>query len=291
VGGIGPGLLQGLDDDPLDLGVGDRSGPPAAARPPALPAGGRRTGRATCHGGRMHPSRAAAARLESPAAQASTIRQRHASAWLLVRRWAHRSRVWRSSSVKVICTVGRPRRRLDGGSSFMPRAYHFHSEPLTRDTRSLMRFSVLVAGVLVVVGDQGTLGRGADLPVEPDRGVEREQALHDTRPQPGWDPAARAVQAELVLQRPDDRLDPLPQPVREAPVSGSLVRAGRTMPSSRPASAVRKSRPAKPLSATSSVPGAGRLAGTPCSMPTTAWRSPTSLGVVSRTRSPSHPGW
>ena len=43
--------------------------------------------------------------------------------------------------------------------------------------RSLMRFSVLVEGVLVVVGDQGTLGRGADLPVEPDGGVEGEQAL------------------------------------------------------------------------------------------------------------------
>src|SRR5829696_7875243 len=51
-------------------------------------------------------------------------------------------------------------------------------------SRSLMRFLVLVVGVLVVVGDQGALGWGADLPVEPDRGVEGEQALHDARPQP-----------------------------------------------------------------------------------------------------------
>jgi hypothetical protein len=52
----------------------------------------------------------------------------------------------------------------------------------------------------VVVGDQGALGRGADLPVEPDRGVESEQALHDARPQPGRDATAVPVQAELVLE-------------------------------------------------------------------------------------------
>jgi hypothetical protein len=42
-------------------------------------------------------------------------------------------------------------------------------------------------------------GQLADLPVEPDRGVEREQVLHRTYPQPGRDPAARTVQTELVL--------------------------------------------------------------------------------------------
>src|SRR5829696_681133 len=72
---------------------------------------------------------------DKPSAQASTIRQRNANAWLLLRRCAHRCSVWRSSSDNRICTVGRPRRRLDCGSSFTPRAYHFHSEPLTRDTR------------------------------------------------------------------------------------------------------------------------------------------------------------
>ena len=46
-----------------------------------------------------------------------------------------------------------------------------------------MRFLMLV-GVLVVIGDQGTLDRRADLPVGPDHGVEGEQALHHTSLQP-----------------------------------------------------------------------------------------------------------
>jgi hypothetical protein len=41
----------------------------------------------------------------------------------------------------------------------------------------------------------------------PDRGVGREQALDDPRPQPGGDSTAVAFEAELVLQRPDDRLN------------------------------------------------------------------------------------
>src|SRR6266581_9590853 len=81
-------------------------------------------------------------------------------------------------------------------------------------------------GSSVIVGDQGALDRRADLPVEPDGSVEGEQALKDARPQSGGDPAAVAFQAELVLECPDDRLDALPQPVREAPGS-LLVLAGR----------------------------------------------------------------
>jgi hypothetical protein len=96
--------------------------------------------------------------------------------------------------------------------------------------RSLMRFCVLVGGVLVVVGDQGTLDRGAELPVEPDRGVEGEQPLHHPRPQPGRDAAARAVQAELMLEGPDDRLDPLPQPVGEHPGVGFVAAGGPHQP-------------------------------------------------------------
>src|SRR4029453_2812493 len=107
---------------------------------------------------------------------------------------------------------------------------------------------------LVVVGDQGALDRGAGLPVEPDHGGQGEQALGDPGPQSGWDAAARSVQAELVLERPDDRLDPLPQPGREAPRVGLSARAGRRMPSSRPARKAWTSPPAKPLPATSSVP-------------------------------------
>jgi hypothetical protein len=57
----------------------------------------------------------------------------------------------------------------------------------------------------VVVGDQGSFNRGADERVVPDAGVEREQPLDDAGPQP-----AVAFEAELVLQGPDDGLDPLP---------------------------------------------------------------------------------
>src|SRR5713101_4114608 len=79
---------------------------------------------------------------------------------------------------------------------------------------------------LVVIADQGTLDWGADLPVEPDGGVEREEALDDACPQPWRDPAAVSFQAKLVLQGPNDRLDALAQPVRKRP--GLLfVLAGR----------------------------------------------------------------
>jgi len=78
----------------------------------------------------------------------------------------------------------------------------------------------------MVGGDQGALDRCAGLPVVPDDRVEGEQALHDAGPHPGGDAPAVAFEAELVLQRPDDRLDPLPQPVREVP-GFLLVLAGR----------------------------------------------------------------
>ena len=67
----------------------------------------------------------------------------------------------------------------------------------------------------MVVGDQGPLDGGAGHPVVPDAGVEREEPLQDPGPQAGRDAAAVAFEAELVLQRPDDRLDALPEPVRE----------------------------------------------------------------------------
>jgi hypothetical protein len=93
---------------------------------------------------------------------------------------------------------------------------------------SLMRFLVPVGGVLVVVGDQGTLDRRADLPVEPDHGVEGEQALHHASPQPCRDAAAGMAQAQLVLERPDDRLDPRRSQAGKTPPSGSSARGGRT---------------------------------------------------------------
>jgi hypothetical protein len=67
---------------------------------------------------------------------------------------------------------------------------------------------------------------GADLPVVPDDGVEGEEPLDHAGPEPGGGPAAVALEAELALQDPDDRLDPLPEPVREVP-GGLLVLAGR----------------------------------------------------------------
>src|SRR6266702_2840851 len=80
-------------------------------------------------------------------------------------------------------------------------------------------------GSSVIVSDEGSLDGRADLPVEPDDSVKREQALHDAGPQPAGDAAAVALESELVLQRPDDRLDALAQPVRERP--GLFVLAGR----------------------------------------------------------------
>jgi hypothetical protein len=78
----------------------------------------------------------------------------------------------------------------------------------------------------MIVRDQGPLDGCADQPIEPDDRVEGEQPLDDTCPQPGGDASAVAFEAELVLQRPDDRLDALPQPVREL-AGFLLVLAGR----------------------------------------------------------------
>jgi hypothetical protein len=67
----------------------------------------------------------------------------------------------------------------------------------------------------VVVGDQGSLDGGADLPVVPDAGVEGEEPLDDAGPESCGHAAAVAFEAELVLQGPDDGLDALAEPVRE----------------------------------------------------------------------------
>src|SRR5258707_12313913 len=116
---------------------------------------------------------------------------------------------------------------------------------------------------LVIVGDQGALDGRGDHPVIPDAGVEREQSLHDPGPEPGGDPAAVAFEAELVLQRPDDRLDSLPQPVREGPGS-LLVLAGRADQRQAQVRA-REERlgvlAGQALAGTTAVPGAGAVAG------------------------------
>ena len=50
----------------------------------------------------------------------------------------------------------------------------------------------------MVVGDQGSLDGGADLPVVPDAGVEGEEPLDDAGPESCGDAAAVAFEAGLM---------------------------------------------------------------------------------------------
>jgi hypothetical protein len=87
----------------------------------------------------------------------------------------------------------------------------------------------------VVIGDQGSLDGCAGHPVVPDDRVEGDQPLDDAGPQPGGDASAVAFEARLVLQRPDDGLDALPQPVRErAGLPLVLIRTPRSPPRTSP---------------------------------------------------------
>src|SRR5262245_30503195 len=118
-------------------------------------------------------------------------------------------------------------------------SHHYDSSlndaaPLSRQNRQPRRSEAeprwigdreIWAGWLVVVRDQGALDGRADLPVAPDDGVERQQALDIAGPQACGDAAAVAFEAELVFEGPDDRLNALAQPVREVPGS-FLVGAG-----------------------------------------------------------------
>src|SRR5215213_1155121 len=110
--------------------------------------------------------------------------------------------------------------------------------------------------VSVVVGDQGALDRGAELPVEPDRGGQGGQPLGDAGPQAVDGVGAVAFQAELVFEGVEDRLDPLADPAQVAePVRLiTAVRAGQ--PRVHPATTWSNSHPARPLSARMTMPGA-----------------------------------
>ena len=91
-----------------------------------------------------------------------------------------------------------------------------------------------------------------------------------------------AFEAELVLQGPDDGLDPLAEPVRERAQRFSSLRAGRIRVSPRLSPAKNSSVPCpdRPLSVTTAVPGAGRFAGWR-SRVCRAWsRSPCSFGFA-----------
>src|SRR5829696_9388770 len=66
-----------------------------------------------------------------------------------------------------------------------------------------------VDGASVVIGEQGPLVVGLELPVEPDPGGQGEQPLGDADEHPTQGAATMLFQAELVLEGVDDRLDPL----------------------------------------------------------------------------------
>src|SRR5438034_1075567 len=79
---------------------------------------------------------------------------------------------------------------------------------------------------LVVVGQQRALVGLTELPVEPDRGGQGEQPLGDADEHPAEGTATMLLQPELLLERVDDRLDPLPHPAQR-PEPARLVLAIR----------------------------------------------------------------
>jgi hypothetical protein len=108
---------------------------------------------------------------------------------------------------------------------------------------------------LVVVGDQRALDRGVELPVEPDPGRQGEQPLGDPDPDALDGAGAMALQAELVLEGVDDRLDPLANPTQGAEPGGFIGRSGRTSRAPSAATTCSNARPAGPLSARMTMPG------------------------------------
>jgi hypothetical protein len=83
-----------------------------------------------------------------------------------------------------------------------------------------------MGGVLVVVGDQGALVGGADLPVPPDRGGQGQQPLSDPDPDAGQGAAAVAFQPKLVFEGGEGALDPLPE-ATQRPMPVRLIGAVR----------------------------------------------------------------
>jgi hypothetical protein len=78
----------------------------------------------------------------------------------------------------------------------------------------------------VIVGDQGTLDRGIDLPVPPDPSGQGEQPLSDPDPHALGGVSAVAFQAKLVLEGVEDRLHPLAHPTQR-PEPIRLIKAVR----------------------------------------------------------------
>jgi hypothetical protein len=113
VGGIRGRGIQGRDQHLFDLLVGDPPGRDASARPSSRRARNRERRLVTV--GREMPGRLTTSALLAPSAQASTLRQRNATAWLDVARLAQRSSVVHSASVSANSGSLGPRRR--GGLS------------------------------------------------------------------------------------------------------------------------------------------------------------------------------
>jgi hypothetical protein len=78
----------------------------------------------------------------------------------------------------------------------------------------------------VIVGGKGAGGFGAELPVEPDGGGQGQQPLRHPGMDPWAGPAAVALQAELVFEHTDDRLDPLPNRSQAAEPVGLVAAVG-----------------------------------------------------------------
>src|SRR6266511_1102858 len=106
-----------------------------------------------------------------------------------------------------------------------------------------------VCGVSVVVDGEVAAGV-ADLPVVPEAGGEREQALGDAGDQAGHGVGAVLFERELAFDRVDDRFDPLAD-AAEAAEAWLLVFAVAQRRKSARSSAISASNssPAKPLSA------------------------------------------
>jgi hypothetical protein len=74
----------------------------------------------------------------------------------------------------------------------------------------------------VVIGDQGALVEGADLPVPPDRGGQREEPLRDPDIDTSKGASPVAFQPKLVLEGVEGALDPL-APATQRPVPVRLI--------------------------------------------------------------------
>src|SRR3954449_3684561 len=98
----------------------------------------------------------------------------------------------------------------------------------------------------VVVGGEVAAGV-ADVPVVPEDGCEREQALGDAGEQSGHGVRAVAFERELTFDRVDDRLDPLAHAAKaaEARLLAFAVGAQKLAPSS--VMSASNCSPAKPL--------------------------------------------